>query len=347
MVVWIHMITNREFKRILLSRTDNIGDVIFTLPMAGWIKRYYPKAQVFFLGKAYTKPIVDCAQFIDGFYDWDTISKTEHPHLFLKDLNLDAIVHVFPNAEISKCAKQAGIPFRIGTNRRFFHWFDCNKRVNLSRKHSDLHESQLNIKLLEPLLIPTDVSVAEIPDYYGFSKIPPLLPETEYFLDKHKINVILHPKSKGSAKEWLAENFVRLSRILPADRFHFIACGVPQEEQEIQSKILSQAPHIQNAVGKLTLEQYIALIQACDALVAASTGPLHIAAALEKHAIGLYPTEASINPKRWGPLGKKAVSFVGNGDYMEGIDPKTIAKHLDQLWKFNTSASPPMTKPSS
>ena len=127
--------------KILLSRTDNIGDVIFTLPMAGMIKQYYPDSKVYFLGKNYTQAIVECCSFIDGFFTLDTVQNEK----------FDAIIHVFPNKEIALWAKKTKIPLRIGTNRRFFHLTTCNKLVNLTRKNSGYHESQLNLKLLKPL----------------------------------------------------------------------------------------------------------------------------------------------------------------------------------------------------
>ena len=55
--------------------------------------------------------------------------------------------------------------------------------------------------------------------------------------------------------------------------------------------------------GKMTLKQLIAFIANTDAIVAGSTGPLHIAAALGKHAIGLYAPMRPIHPGRWAPIG--------------------------------------------
>jgi ADP-heptose:LPS heptosyltransferase len=52
------------------------------------------------------------------------------------------------------------------------------------------------------------------------------------------------------------------------------------------------------------------LINDCDGLVSASTGPLHIAAALRKYALGLYPPIKPIHPGRWAPLGNKAEYLV-------------------------------------
>jgi ADP-heptose:LPS heptosyltransferase len=60
----------------------------------------------------------------------------------------------------------------------------------------------------------------------------------------------------------------------------------------------------------MSLNQLIAFIDYSDALVAASTGPLHIAAALGKVAIGIYPPIKPMHPGRWAPVGKKATYLV-------------------------------------
>ena len=67
-------------------------------------------------------------------------------------------------------------------------------------------------------------------------------------------------------------------------------------------------------IGKLSLDELIAFILACDGLVAASTGPLHIAAALGKRAIGLFSARKPIHPGRWAPLGIQSESLVFDQD---------------------------------
>ena len=37
-----------HYKNIIISRTDNIGDVVLTLPLAGILKENFPKAKVYF-----------------------------------------------------------------------------------------------------------------------------------------------------------------------------------------------------------------------------------------------------------------------------------------------------------
>ncbi|HEX7356618.1 MAG TPA: ADP-heptose--LPS heptosyltransferase, partial [Ignavibacteriaceae bacterium] len=52
-------------KNILIVRTDRIGDVILTLPLAGIIKKVYPDSRITFLVREYTKNIVSNHPFID------------------------------------------------------------------------------------------------------------------------------------------------------------------------------------------------------------------------------------------------------------------------------------------
>lgn len=305
------------FKKILISRTDNIGDVILTLPIAGVIKQRYPNSKIFFLGKKYTKPIIDICANIDKFYDWDEIKKTENKAQLFKDMNCDTIIHVFPNKQIAKAAKQAQITNRIGTNRRLYHWIYCNHNVSLSRKKSDLHESQLNLKLLEPLGIKETANIYEIPKYYGLNKIEKLPEKFSHFIDQNKFNLILHPKSKGSAREWGVDNFIHLANSLPEHSFKIFFSGSKEESEFIKKNILPRCPAAQDITGIFSLNEFISFIHCCDGLIANSTGPLHIASALGIHALGLYPPIKPMSPKRWAPIGYHAQYLLGKSTNSE------------------------------
>jgi heptosyltransferase III len=297
--------------KIILSRTDSIGDVILTLPMAGLIKKHYPQTQIFFLGRTYTKDVVALSEHIDGFINYDEIEKLNRPEQIsaIKKVDATVFVHVFPVKEIAWLAKESSIPIIVGTTNRLYHWLTCNKLIRLSRKNSTLHESQLNLELLNFLKLPAKVSLSEMYTYYGFTKTPTLLPEHLELLNNTKRKIILHPKSKGSAKEWGLENFQKLISILPSEKFRIYISGTEQDAKQMHD-FLQKNNEVINLTGKLSLQQFIAFINRCDALVAASTGPLHIAAALGKSAIGLFSPKRPIHPGRWMPIGKNAHYLV-------------------------------------
>lgn len=297
--------------------------------MAGLIKKYFPKSTIVFLGRNYTKDVIALSEHVDEFINYDDLEKLSLQERIaeLKKINADVFVHVFPKKEIAQLAKSAGIPLRVGTKNRIYHWLTCNKLINLSRKNSDLHESQLNFKLLSFLNIETSISLSAVSNYYGFTKVPILNSDHVQLLDPSRFNVILHPKSKGSAREWGVDNFEKLIELLPKEKFKIFISGTEQEGKLMPELLKNK--NIIDLTGKLSLQQYIAFINATNGLVAASTGPLHIAAALNKKAIGLFVPKRPMHPGRWMPIGKNATYVVFDKDCVDcknGKDCNCIIK---------------------
>lgn len=300
-------------KRIILSRTDSIGDVVLTFPMCAWIKQNFPESELIYLGKEYTKPVIQSFSVIDKFINWDEIKglPSSEKIMFFRGLQADTIIHVFPNKEIASLAKKAKIANRIGTSHRIFHFLTCNYRIDFSRKKSDLHEAQLNFELLRPLGLIKIPSWEEISNNLGFWNVEKqnLPADISDLINSQKKVVIIHPKSQGSAKEWPIENYIDLTHKLIELGFNVIFTGTENEGKMFRSEI-PFSPFIIDSTGKLTLKQLIFLISKSTSLVACSTGPLHIAGISGIHAIGLFSPMRPIHPGRWKPLGKNSHSLV-------------------------------------
>ena len=116
--------TYHEPRRILVSRTDRLGDSLLTLPLCGLLKERYPSAELFFLARAYTQPFVKLSTNLARVLDWDELAALPSAARAqaLQELNCDTIIHVFPRAPIAAAARSAGIPRRIGTSRRWYHF---------------------------------------------------------------------------------------------------------------------------------------------------------------------------------------------------------------------------------
>jgi heptosyltransferase III len=330
---------------IIISRTDSIGDVILTLPMAGIIKKQYPDCKIIFLGKAYTRDIVNCSEYIDEFADWDGLkgSSLKVKADFFRNMKANVIIHVFPVREIAKAAKLADIPIRIGTISRFYNWASCNFLPRVFRKNSVLHEAQLNAQLLKPIIPGTDFSLDKLIGFYGFKQAPKIFKYSD-LIDKNKINLIIHPKSRGSGREWGEHNFSELIDILDDAKFKIFVCGTESEGAMIRDSIINtHHEKITDLTGKLTLKEYISFINASDALIACSTGPLHIAAATGIHALGIYPPIRPVHPGRWGALGENVKIFVNDKkckscrksnycECMNSIRPIKVHAYLNDLY---------------
>ncbi len=292
---------------ILLSRNDGIGDMVLMLPMAGIIKANFPEIKIAVLGKKYTKALVDTCIYVDDFIDEEDYFSKE---ILIDGLKPQAIIHVRTNKKVAKRAKAIKIPMRIGTTSRIYHWFACNNLVTLRRKTSTLHEAQLNIQLLAPLGITKTYDITEFQTYFGLQNIQPLEQQYLELIKPDKFNIVIHPKSQGSSREWPIKHFTALINMLEKEKYNIILSGVEKEKPFVQQIIDRLNKPVINLAGDLPLGQFISFLNNCDGILANATGPLHVGAALGIHAFGIYPPIKPIHRGRWEPLGPKVQVFV-------------------------------------
>jgi ADP-heptose:LPS heptosyltransferase len=129
--------------------------------------------------------------------------------------------------------------------------------------------------------------------------------------------------------------------LLSDANYQVFISGNSQDRSILHDFLKKHRNKIIDITGKMSLSEFIAFIHSADALVAASTGPLHIAAALGKIAIGLYSPMRPIHPGRWGPVGKRAHSLALNikcnacryskdCECIRSIAPESVKEILDR-----------------
>jgi len=296
-----------DHSHLLIARTDNIGDVVLTLPVAGYLKQRHPHMRIGFVCRGYAAPFVRLCAAIDYVLESETLID---PVQRFSEAGIDTIVFSKPDKRLAAAAKKARIPNRVGTSHRFFHWLYCNRLAHFSRVKSPLHEAQLNFELLKPLGIDCIPSREEIPPLYRLNATacdsPVVLPEDTF-------NLVIHPKSNGNGREWPIANFAELARLLQSRsdvRVWITGSANEQAWLEQHAQTLLAMPNATSVCGRFTLDQLAAFIAAADGLIASGTGPLHMAAALGRPTAGLFPPVKPIDPARWGALGERAISLV-------------------------------------
>jgi ADP-heptose:LPS heptosyltransferase len=293
-----------KLERILICRTDNIGDVVLTLPLAGYFKRIMPGVQVDFLVRAYAAPVVRQCRFVDRVLSVE--EQGDHARMFAEG-RYDTVIFAFPNRRLAQAARRARVANRVGTSHRLYHWLSCNRLAHFSRVKSALHEAQLNFMLLRPLGIDFMPSLAEIPALYGLEA--PRLPEVDALAAQARFNLIVHPKSNGNGREWPLARYAELAALLQTEPDVCLwVTGSPAEGVLLarDGAQLLAMPNVKNLCGRFDLAGLTALIGAADGLIASGTGPLHMAAALGRPVLGLFPPIKPIDPARWGALGAQA-----------------------------------------
>jgi heptosyltransferase-3 len=287
-------------KRIIISRTDSIGDVVLTLPICAAIKKQFPDCKVLFMAARYTVPVVERCPYVDEVVNWTELSSFPLLERLsrMRKLNADTIVHVFPNKEIAGLAKKAKIQNRVGTSHRSFHLLNCNYRPAFTRKKSNKHEAQLNFKLLDPF----GMKVPSFEELKGLALL-----NTDH--EKREKRVLLHPKSQGSAVEWPIDRYSNLANAL-VKQGHFVYVTGTAKEGETFQKAFNWSKNLVDTSGKFSLSELLRFISASSALVACSTGPLHLAGATGVPAFGLFSPRRPIHPGRWKALGERSVALT-------------------------------------
>lgn len=306
----------KEFRRILVVRTDRIGDVILTLPMLEVLRKNFPQAHIAILIRQYTRELLEGNNNIDEilFYDdGNTLFPFFRMAATLRKGRFDVAFVTYPRLRLAWLIWCAGIPLRVGTGYRWYSLL-FNKRVFVHRRFADRHEAEYNLDLLKAV----DGEVQNVPIPH-IDVLPRLTSEvrkrlSEFGISSDKTLIILHPGSGGSARNWSSEKFGALGRkLLQLPDVQVIVTGGKGEETLVQSVADMISANTPVIVNQLSLQGYAALAKLASLLVANSTGPLHIAAAVETPVIGLYSQVTSMSPTRWGPYTDRKTVFVPQG----------------------------------
>jgi heptosyltransferase III len=328
-----------EPKNILIVRTDRIGDLVLTLPLAGLIKKHYPECKVSFLVREYTKNIVNNHPFVD---DVIVLNETDNKINFIENLHLikskgfDVCIVVYPTFVLSLIMFFAGIKTRVGTGYRWYS-FLFNQKVYEHRKNAERHELEFNVNLLEKINIKNNVDEKNVSYDLQVNKsslnIADKILADENIVSTKPI-IIVHPGSGGSSVDLPFNKLAELVKKLDDDNYQIILTGSPKEV-ELCEKIKSSSK-AKVFAGKLNLDELTALISRSSMLIANSTGPIHIAAALGKFVVGFYPKIVASSKERWAPYTTKKLV------YEPTIDCKNCTRQ--QCEKLNCMESIDITK---
>jgi len=328
-----------EPKNILIVRTDRIGDLVLTLPLAELIKKQYPNCKVSFLVREYTKNIVSNHLFIDDVIvlkeNDDKVSLFDNLSI-IKPKKFDTCIVVYPTFVLAIIMFLGGIKNRIGTGYRWYS-FLFNQKVYEHRKNAERHELEFNVNLLEKLNIKNNVDESNVS--YDLKINQSSLNIVNKFLSDENIDsskqiIIVHPGSGGSSVDLPVHKFVELVKKLDEDNYQIILTG-NKNEAELCEKIKSSSK-AKNFAGKFNLDELTALISKSVMFISNSTGPIHIAAALEKFTVGFYPKIVSCSKERWAPYTNKKLVYEPN------IDCKNCTR--EQCEKLNCMDSIDITK---
>ena len=307
----------KSIKKILLIRTDRIGDVVLSLPMLPLLKKNFPNAAITVIVRSYTKELVETHADVSEVMLWDENNSLLDYVKVLKEKHFDLAILPYPRFNLALITFLSGIAIRVGTGYRWYS-FLFNKKIYEHRKNAKRHEVEYNLNLLKAIGIElegtpqfeftvNDEAKKKVEDIL---KSDGIVPSTQF--------AVLHAGSGGSARDWKIEKFAELGDVLQTtEELRVVLTGGKNEEQLIASLELKMKTKPINYTGKFSLQELGALFQRASVFVSNSTGPLHIASIVGTPVVAFYPPIIQCSPMRWGPYTEKKKIFTADNKQCE------------------------------
>lgn len=329
-------------QRILAVRNDRLGDFMLAWPAFASLKQYWPNTIVCALVPRYTEEMARLCPWIDEILI-DSGENAWQLGRMLATGRFDAMLTLYSTGRVALAGALAHIPYRLAPASKLFQFF-YNHRLLQRRSRSEKPEYAYNIDLTYQLIndLHEEKFAPTTPNAQG-DYLPSYLERPLLSFDDEESNVLrqelcmqyrlnsdtqlifIHPGSGGSANNLSTEQYAALANKLRSSRP--LACIVtagPGEKQlaETITSAITRHPAITMS-PQGGLPQLARYLQLADLFISCSTGPLHIAAALDRPTAVFYPRHRSGSPLRWQTLNtpEKRLFFIPP----DGIDEKNVA----------------------
>ena len=300
--------------KILLTRTDRIGDVVLSTPAIKAVRDKYPDAHIAFMVRPYAKDIVRGNPNLDEVIIYDKYGKergflsTVFFALALRKKKFDLAIMLHPTNRVHLIAYLAGVPERVGYDRRLA--FLLTKKVSHKKQEGKKHELEYTLDLLKVMEIEAKDRELFLPIHENdIKRIEKFL--EEYHVGKEVTLIAVNPGASCPSKRWAPKNFAEVSDELAAKfKARILIVSDCANAEFAKSVAAGMKYEPVNLAGKTTVGELAALLSKCKLFVSNDSGPVHIASAVGTPVISIFGRkDPGLSPRRWGPRGDKSVVF--------------------------------------
>ncbi len=298
--------------KILVIKPSSLGDVIHALPFLNAVKETFPKAEIDWVISKSLKGLLEDNPLINNLIvmnkdSWKnirrlpkTLAEIARLKRHLKKKKYDIVVDLQGLLRSGLIARSASAALKIGfADSREGSTIFYDKKVNVEKS---LHAVDKCLEAAKE--IGARVKKAKFPLYPARDakeSVRELLGSTKKY-------IVIVPSARWVSKRWPAEKFAALIKktSLPC-----VIAGT-RGDRKISGKIIdsfnkgggNKKAGIEDQVidlcGKTDLKELVALLAGAKVVVSNDSGPLHIAAALNRPSVAVFgPTD----PIKTGPYG--------------------------------------------
>jgi len=338
-----------NYKRILVIRTDRIGDVVLSTPVIKNLRDNFPQSFMAMMVSPYTKDIVEGNPYLDEVIVYDKDKK--HKSVFstlrfarsLKKYRFDLAIILHPTNRAHIISWLAGIPRRLGYVKKM--GFLNTDRFEEKKYLGEKHELEYNLDLLRYLGIEPQDKTLFVPIHKEAEG------KIDLFLQKHGIKnndfIVIHPGASCPSKIWSPQNFAKVCDALVKRNNSRILIVTDKKDAGLGEEVAQNMAHKPVlALGEFSLSELAAVLKRACLVISNDSGPVHIAVAAGTPVISIFGRkQPGLSPKRWGPVGKNDIvlhkdvgcleCFAHNCKIsfkcLEAITPEEVLKAVERI----------------
>jgi heptosyltransferase I len=294
--------------KVLLIRMDRLGDLVCTLPVDQHPKITEQGSSSRWLISKGLSPVLECTAPARNFWSIDLKFSWQNFTGLLRTLrkeDFDKVILFYAPWWVALACLVGGIPQRYSPRSRWFQILFFNKTLRQNRSRSTKHEAEYNWDLLHWALTGEAESPLATPTLKLQSHNAPPFTLPESF-------VVIHPGMGGSALNWPSKHYLELAKKLSAAGPSVLITGTAGDLPwltELEAP-LKAIPNVHWLVGKFDLKTLIYVLSKSRAVVAPSTGVIHLAASTGVKTLGIYSPIRVQTPTRWSPRGLRSQAFA-------------------------------------
>jgi len=305
--------------KFLVIRRDNIGDLVCTTPLLAGLRRRYPEAHIAALVNTYNAEVLAGNPDVDAVYAYEK-SKHRGPGRSLVSLYAGRLRLML---RLRREAFDTAILAAPGFAR---HSLRLARMIGAKHILGYVEQGRAHAGLDIALPYARSAAAHEVEEVYGLLRafgVEDAPPPVRVFPDPARRGEIarslaglpgdapvigIHISARRQAQQWPAENFAALMRaICERGAARFVLLWAPGEagdprhpgDDEKARRIVELCKGLPLlALPTVELSRLIAALSACDRVVCADGGAMHIAAALGKPILCLFGDSPAA---RWRP----------------------------------------------
>ena len=303
-------------KKIVVSRLDNIGDVVMTTPILNQLKRKFPEAKLIYIVRTIAAPAVDRLPFIDeviALPDKKTLG--EQINLIIKMWHADLAYLVDYTHRIALLAYLARVRKSIGV---------AHKRANLLTQpikwNKEMDYTYDPVMFAELLKENTGIDVMQEENWNTFHYSEANSQEKQkmeqlfaaHNLDMAKPYIVFSMYTSHISKNWPEEYWQQLWQKI-GENYDMPVILTGDNPQNIQF-----GSNVTDLSGQTNLYELGYVIERAALVINGCSAPMHIARAFKVPTIGLYgstPVTKGAPPENIASFATTAPCAPCNGDY--------------------------------